>query len=109
MPAIKAKITKIIDDSQCPFFVECEFFDANGEQIIIHEKDAVLCASFDPTKVPCDLELGCEILSNDADTIVIVRLKWNATSIDGRTEFKVFRHQLVELKSEQRDPETSSG
>ena len=105
MFGIKAKITKCIDDTGHPSFVECQFIDANGITQIFHDKDAIFTVqSLDRnSKYPTDAVIACEIIEKKAMdgqniTKVDTEKPWFVESINGETIFEVLGNQMIEFE-----------
>jgi len=102
---IRAQITKCLGDTGYPSFVECEFVDVYGTTHRLQDKDVVLgTENLDRnSRYPVEGFVGCEIVEvgtkGERPTFkVTTELPWHIDSVDGLTEFEVFRDQIVELK-----------
>jgi len=105
MFAIKAQITKCIDDEGYPTFVECQFIDARGSTQIFHDKDAIFITEMldRNSNYPIDGIIGCEIIERqniDGRKIIKVNteLPWHIESTKGKTVFEVLEQQIIEFE-----------
>jgi hypothetical protein len=101
--AVKSKITKCIDDTGYPSFVECEFVDASGTVHQFQEKDVILTVeTLDRnSNYPQDAFVDCEIIERryeNGRNIVKVDTErpCGIESTNGKTVFEVFEDQIVE-------------
>jgi hypothetical protein len=108
MFAVKAQITKCIDDEGYPSIVECRFSDAYGETQIFHEKDAIVTTEMldRNSRFPQDGTIGCEILGrknvNGREVVKVdTGLPWHIESVDGETLFEVLPEQIIEFEHNQ--------
>jgi len=102
MFAIKAKITKCIDDKGYPTFVECEFIDSGGETQLFHEKDLILGVEMldRNSSYPMDGYVLCEIVEGQplsGRELVKVTTPLGIESTTGETIFEIFADQLIKL------------
>lgn len=104
MFAVRAQITKCIDDTNYPSFVECQFIDAHGVTQLFQEKDAILCdQSLDrDSRYPVDGTIACEIIERkivDAGEIVQISTEfpWYIESTNGEFNFEVLPEQITEF------------
>ena len=90
MFAIKAKITKGIDDLGYPPFVECEFVDAHGNIHAFNDKVVIFTTeNLDKnSSYPTDGIVGCEIIEREHSIIKVdTELPWHIESISGKRLF----------------------
>jgi len=102
MFGISVKITKCLDDTGWPSFVECEFTDAKGFVQIFRDKDAIFTTdNLDRnSSYPVDGVIGCEIVElletkNPPTVRVDTRLPWGIESEDGDTVFEVSSELII--------------
>ena len=102
MPAIKVRITRLVDTSQ-PGFVECQLVDANDRVWLFIEKIPVVTteALWIESEYPRDGAIGCEVVGRSMDRngeIVIVETlrPWGVESTDGVTRFEIRQSDLLE-------------
>lgn len=105
MFAVKAKITRCIDDKGYPSFVECQFVDAHGFTQVFNDKDAIfITENLDRNcNYSIDGMVGCEIIEEiDIGGRKIVKVNtespWHIESTKGKTGFEVLEHQIVEFE-----------
>lgn len=104
MFGIKAQITKCIDDTGYPSFVECQFTDVYGNIQTFNDKDAIFTTenldrnSFYPQKGI----IGCEIIERKNNIVKVNTEKpWGNESIKGETIFYVKTDQIIEFEHNQ--------
>jgi hypothetical protein len=100
MFGIRAKITKCIDDTGYPSFVECQFIDAHGNIQIFNDKDAIFTTeSLDRHSIyPKVGVIGCEIIKRKNSVIKVdTKIPWHIESISGETIFDVEATQIIEF------------
>lgn len=104
MFAIKAQITKCIDDTGYPTFVECRFLDAYGVSQIFHDKDVIFMSeSLDrDSQYPVDGTIPCEIIerkSVDGREIVKISTEFPnyVESTNEEFIFEVLAEQITEF------------
>jgi hypothetical protein len=105
MFGVKAKITKCIDDTSYPAFVECQFVDAHGKIQIFNDKDAIFAKEMlnRNSLYPIDGVIGCEIVERkriDGCEIIKVdtELPWGIESVKSETIFEVSAEQITEFE-----------
>lgn len=109
MSAVKARITRCLDDTNYPSFVECIFADARGLAQRFHDKDAVFTGeTLDRNSVfPVDGIVGCQIverkLENGIEIVKVdTKLPWHIESTAGETVFEVRADQLIEFEHQEK-------
>ena len=109
MYAVRAKITRCVDDTAYPSWVECEFVDARGQNHVFSDKDAIFTVeSIDRnTPLPVDCQVVCKLLErrqmDGRKTVVIDTSKpWAIESTEGKTVFEVFADELFEFDADKR-------
>lgn len=104
MKAIAVEITRVVDDSAYPTFVECLLVDALGKTHRFVEKEPVVSAAdvnVDARPVPG--VIACEVESEwvDSEGRSLVRAAttrpWGVESTAGSSSFVVFAEQLREI------------
>jgi hypothetical protein len=103
MIGVRVSITAYVDDDY-PGFVECNFTDAHQQRHCFLEKTVYVSADLidSTTSYPYPGVIACEIVGRrfgDSDTEIISidsELPWGIESIDGLTQFEVFRDAMVE-------------
>lgn len=105
MFGVKAKITKCIDDTGHPSFVECEFVDSSNTIQIFRDKDAVFTSEIlnRNSKCPLDGIIGCELVERKLiDGVEIIKINtkkpWFIESINGETIFEILENQIIEFQ-----------
>ena len=105
MFGIKTQITRCIDDTGYPSFVECQFVDAHGKIQIFNDKDAIFTTeTLDKnSNYPVYGTISCEIVERkyeDEREIVKVNTNspWGIESLTGETIFEVTVNQIIEFK-----------
>jgi len=75
---IKAIATKLIDDSNYPEIVLCEFIDYNGKKHEFIEKWPVISDKDFSNFFPVDCVIGCTILKENAELYIdSILVSWN--------------------------------
>jgi hypothetical protein len=105
LKAISTQITKVIDDSGFPTFVECIFVDARGKRHEFFEKVPVVSAEHITTEseFPIASKFACEVESEwvDSSGLTLVRVNtqkpWGIESTSGISIFDVLPSQLDEI------------
>lgn len=104
MKVISVKITRIVDDSAVPPFVECLLVDAHGEKHCFVEKDAIFSST--PGKLdelPRQGVLACEVELEWVDSAgrSLVRASttkpWGVESTAGGSTFVILAEHLQEV------------
>jgi hypothetical protein len=105
MPAIKVRITRLVDTSQ-PGFVECQLVDANDRAWLFIEKIPMVTTEALGVhgEYPRNGAIACEIVGRAADSrgeIVIVDTSrpWDVESIDGISRFQIRPDILMEVEA----------
>jgi hypothetical protein len=101
MFGVKAKITRCLDDTGYPPFVQCEFIDAHGKVQIFNDKDAIFTTqNLDRNSdYPQAVIIGCEIVERTNSTVKInTEMPWHIESISGETFFEIESEQLIEFE-----------
>src|SRR5262249_46451680 len=105
MIGIIVQITKYISDDPQPGVVECQLFDAYGNEWIFLEKTAIV-SSLDltvDTDYPQPGVIDCEIVKEFQDVngreIVSVNTErpWGIETLTGDSRFDVLRSQIMEV------------
>jgi hypothetical protein len=105
MVGISIQITKYISSDPQPGIVECQLFDAYGNEWTFQDKTAIFAS--------CDLDadsdypqpgvIACEIIkqwrdTNDREIVSIdTERPWGVESMTGESRFDVLQSQLVEI------------
>lgn len=105
LKAISMQITKVIDDSGYPTFVECILVDARGKRHEFIEKVPVLSVEHITTEseFPIESKFACEVESEwvDSSGLTLVRVNtqkpWGVESTSGVSVFDVLASQLDEM------------
>ena len=95
---VKVNITKIIDDSSYPTFVEFELVDIHGKHHLFRDKLPII--SFEnEIEPPCEGELQCKVIKKSGDVITIdTSVPWDVDSVEGETIFEVSAELVFEWK-----------
>lgn len=104
MIGIRVSITRCIDDSQWPSYIECEFEDAHGNVHRFTEKSAIVtCDDINsntplpyPAVIACEVMEQCQTGGNKPAYLVDTEHPWHVSSTEDRTRFEVPLGQLVE-------------
>lgn len=95
MITVKVEILRIIDNS-FPVFVECVLVDCNGKKHYFHDKLPVFSLDCN-TEVPRVGEMGCRIIQDKQDTLVIgTLLPDGIESTNEEYRFEVYKSQISE-------------
>ena len=97
---IKAKATKLIDDSSYPEIVLCEVVDVYGQKHEFIEKWPVVSAKdYFENAFPKECEIGCVILEKrETSYLVSTEQPYGIESTDGKTIFEIDKESLLETK-----------
>ena len=103
MPALKAVVSRYIDDEPQPGVVECVFVDASGQSHAFIEKTAVVSQELlsVATAYPLACDLACEIeakWTSEAGEVLVrvcTERPWGLKSTTGQTVFVVRACQLT--------------
>lgn len=105
MFGIKAKITRCVDDSGYPSFVECQFVDVNEKIQTFVDKDAIFTTENldSKSKYPTVGIIGCVILERktfgDREILkVSTEMPWHIESTNGKTIFEILAEQVIEFE-----------
>lgn len=102
MPTLRLKIEKVVD-YEWPWILKCTFFDAEGNQHIIEDKEVVLFDNFEPvleTDLPIYDETSCEILEEWKDETgrhlarINLAKPHSVETTEGKTIFDVLKSEL---------------
>lgn len=104
MTGIRVSITRCIDDSQWPSYIECEFVDAHGQTHRFTEKAAIVTSDDvdSTTRFPHPAVIACEIIERYTTAggrracLVDTELPWHVSSTEDKTRFEVLGADLVE-------------
>ena len=95
---IKAKATRLIDDSAYPEVVLCEFIDANDNQHKVIEKWPVISGEKFENVFPKDCFIGCTVLEEKFEScIVTTEQPWCIETEEGKTIFEIHKSLLIEM------------
>ena len=95
---IKAIATKLIDDSNYPEIVQCEFTDYNGKKHEFIEKWPVISKEDFINDFPATCVIGCIILKENAESYIVSTLEpWDIESEEQLNEFEISRSLLMEI------------
>ena len=98
-------IQRVVDDDNCPWILECSLIDADGNEHLLIEKEAIfLTSNFTVSSVyPQPAWLECVVQKRWTDesgrhlAIVDTTEPWGTDSITGVSNFKVSAAQIVRL------------
>lgn len=91
---VKIKIERVIDESY-PVFVEARLVDCNGNAHYFHDKLPVFTKA-EPENIPCDGIVRCEMITENADTVLIDTLTLDdIESLNGVSRFEICKDQIV--------------
>ena len=105
MIGISVLITKYISDDPQPGIVECQLFDAYGNEWVFQDKTAVFSSlNLDvSSEYPQPGVIACEIIKQWQDVngreIVSVNTErpWGVETLTGVSRFDVLRSQIIEI------------
>lgn len=93
---IKAKVVKLLDNSNYPEIVCCEFCDVYGVKHKIIEKLPVVSAETFSNTFPCDCIIACTIVEeHDNYFIVDTGEPWAIESVDSKHIFNIGKELLT--------------
>jgi hypothetical protein len=99
---IRVSIVRFVDAHQ-PGWVECRLIDATGQHHVFIEKVPIVSLEqlSTDTVYPRPGAIACRVIAEPADKADAVTVDtdelWGVTSRDGRSQFDVFRQDLVDL------------
>lgn len=94
MLKVKIEIVRVVDKSY-PVFVEAKLTDCNGNAHYFHDKLPVFTKA-EPENIPCDGIIQCEMITENADTILIDTLTPDdIESLNGVSRFEIRKDQIV--------------
>ncbi len=97
MFSIKAKATKLIDNSSYPEIVLCEIVDVYGQKHEFIEKWPVVSAEDFENSFPRKCELDCIVLEEkETSYLVSTEQPWHIESTDEKTIFEIDKESLLE-------------
>lgn len=92
---IKAIATKLVDDSEYPEFVLCEFVDCDEKKHEFIEKWPVISDKVFKKSFPLNCVIGCIVLKENINSYLVSTLKpWGIESEEGLYEFEISKDLL---------------
>lgn len=96
---IKAKATKLIDNSSYPEIVLCEIVDIDGQKHEFIDKWPVLSVEKFENNFPKGCIIGCVVLEEkETSYLVSTERPWAIESTNGKTIFEIVKESLLETK-----------
>jgi hypothetical protein len=105
MFAVKIEITRYVEDTSYPGWVECRLLDAWGKEWLFFEKAPVVTeVDLDPKgSFPQPGVIACEIVERRCDSsgrdIVCINtgMPWGVETSEGQSRFEVLSEQVIEI------------
>ena len=91
--------TQLIDDSNYPEVVLCEFTDHNGTKHKFVAKWPVISNEDFSNSFPMACAIGCIIIKENAESYIVSTLEpWGIASEEDLTEFEISKNLLLKIR-----------